>query len=57
MSDEGFARAAQGRGASLRCVESSMKHACIYQKNLSLIKDRLPRVGTKLELAQLPESD
>ena len=33
-----------------------MKHVATYQKNLSLIKYRLPEVWTKLDLAQLPES-
>lgn len=33
-----------------------MQHVKIYQKNLSLIKHRFPEVGTKLDLAQLPES-
>lgn len=33
-----------------------MKHIATYQKNLSLIQDRWPEVGAKLDLAQLPES-
>ena len=33
-----------------------MKHLATYQKNLSLIKHRWAEVGTKLDLARLPES-